>query len=336
MLNTVIDQEVLEKFINDRPSTVAFEDIESHQQWNSFFLFLKSGSNVQLSADDIDLASPINIFLNILTTGRNGTKLSLSKFKKPHKDKLPKSIDVQTLFFLNENRTKCERLKKKNGLSFYSIDDYILGWRKLNFNFKSAIYSANKQDNRFKSWSIINEYVEAISDIVLIDAYIFSDQSLLESNLYRIIESLGKRLLNKVNLTIVSYSDSRTPINIEAKYKALRDFFEQMNLAINLSIVLTKQSNKQHDRAIITNYFMINSGDSFNYFNSKGEVITKGTDIRFDSFCNPQAFQMAEVKLKAVNKVVEQIEHDSDMKKYLVGDVMGNKLLNRLANDKRG
>jgi hypothetical protein len=334
MLTTVIDKEVLEQFVIDRPSTDAFEDIESHQHWNSFFLFLKSGSNVQLSADDIDLASPINLFLNTLTTGRKGTKFSLSKFKKPHKDKLPKGVDIQTLFFLNENKTKCKSLKKKNGLCFFSFDDYSKGWGKLNFDCKSSIYSVNKQDNGFKSWSIINEYVEAISDIVLIDAYIFSDSSLLESNLYRIIESLGKGLSNKVNLTIVSFSDNRNPIDIDAKYKALKAFFEREKLSITLSIVLTKQSNKQHDRAIITNYFMISSGDSFNYFNSKGEVVTKGTDIRFESFCDPKIYKLAEVKLAEVNKVVRQIEGEPDKEKYMIGDVMRNKLLNKLSNDK--
>ncbi len=174
MLNTIIDKEVLEKFIIDRPSTLAFEDIESHKQWNSFFSFLKSGSNVQLSADDIDLDSPINMLINTLTTGRNGTKFSMAKFKKPHKDKLPKGVDVQSLFFLNENKSKCESLKKKNGLSFFSIDEYNVGWKKIDFDCKSSIYSVNKKDNKFKSWDLISNYVEAISDIVLIDAYIFS------------------------------------------------------------------------------------------------------------------------------------------------------------------
>jgi len=251
----------------------------------------------------------------------------MAKFKKPHKDKLPKGVDVQSLFFLNENKSKCESLKKKNGLSFFSIDEYNVGWKKIDFDCKSSIYSVNKKDNKFKSWDLISNYVEAISDIVLIDAYIFSDSSLYESNLYKIIYNLCSDLTSRINLTIISYSDTRQPLAIENIYNNLRKYFNGKGLSINLSIVLSRQSNKQHDRAILTNYFMISSGDSFNYFSPIGNVRTKGTDIRFESYCNPMIYKMSEVKIKAVQDLISVMEKENDVSAVIMGDYKDNKLL---------
>lgn len=327
MLNTVIDIEVLEQFMLARPDSLLLEDVEAHDRWSSLFKFLKGGTNLQLSVEELDINSPIISLINVLTTGRNGTKFNQSKFKKPHKDKLLKGVDVQTLFFLNTSREQAKKLNKKNGLAFSSIDSYFDDWNNLNFDCKPSVYPVTKENGLFQSWNKIGDYVFAITDIVIIDAYIFSDSSLLESNLYKIIESLGNNVPNKINLTIVSYSDDRNPIDITAKYNELKVFFEQNGLAINLSIVLTKQSNKQHDRAILTNYFMISSGDSFNYFNSKGDVITKGTDIRFDTYCNPLSMNIADVKLKSVQTTISSIVANNDKGKCIKGDIEGNRLL---------
>lgn len=327
MLDTVLDIEVLKKFMLDRPNTLAFEDIESHEQWNDFYRFIKSGTNLELAIDNINLNSPIISLINNLTTGRNGTSFKQVKLKRFHKDKLPNGFNIQTLFFLNNSKEQADKLKKKNGLAFSSIGSYSEDWRILNFNCKSSVFSIFKERDNFKTWEKIEEYVYAITDMVIIDAYIFSDSSLLKSNLYRIIDVIGKNVPNKINLTIVSYSDYRTPINIEEKYEDLREFINKNKLAINLSIVLTKQSNKQHDRAILTNYFMISSGDSFNYYNSRGDVITKGTDIRFDSYCNPNIFQTSEVKLNSVKKVIKRLELDPDVDKRIIGNIKSNALL---------
>ena len=117
MLNTVIEYEVFEDFCRTQPKQIPFGSAEENYLWNSLWGYLKSGSNITIA----NYSEQENIFLNKLTTGRNGTTCKLAKFKKPHKYKLPKNQDVRNIFFLNE-----KNLIIHIGLNYYIPSSLII------------------------------------------------------------------------------------------------------------------------------------------------------------------------------------------------------------------
>jgi hypothetical protein len=330
MLNTVIDKNILEEFIAVRPTTNQFEDITAHDLWNSFFKYLKSGSNLQISADisELDANYPLMTVLNSLTTGRDGTKFIIEKFKKPHNGKLPGKIDINTVFLLDLNDDDINKLRKKNGLAFIGKDKLLEDWSKVCFFNNTKIFPITKKEKKFEGWPKVSKYVYTLTDVLFVDSFIFSDQSLLESNLYPLLYYLTKNASKSVNLTILSYQNPKYPIKLKELYEEIKRYLTEKQVRVNLSIALATRDKKPHDRAVISNYFMITSGDSFNYFNSKGEVITKGTDIRFESFCNPSISKSADARIVLAIEAIDSLLEDKQLNsENVVGDIKSNQLL---------
>ena len=113
--------------------------------------------------------------------------------------------------------------------------------------------------------------------MLIIDNYIF-DKNVWESNLIELLKVFGARTPVKFNLLIVSFEGSKFKIDINIG-NDLKNKLIQCGINCNLCIILAPTQLKEHDRTILTNYLRIKSGDSFNYFNSNGDYITKGTEI---------------------------------------------------------
>ena len=48
-------------------------------------------------------------------------------------------------------------------------------------------------------------------------------------------------------------------------------------------------NNRPHDRFILTNYRLFRSGDSFNYYDKSGYMVSKGLSLDVDSLANINA-----------------------------------------------
>lgn len=146
----------------------------------------------------------------------------------------------------------------------------------------------------FKKWDDLRKYVTPLSDIILIDSYIASDSSLIESNLLPILKLLHYTKKAKTNLIILTEKNHLAPgLSNELLAKKVKTAIEQVpGCTANVTIVLwnnnTRQSRQQypnlakfeeHDRTLITNYSRWKTGDTFNYFDSTGQKVTKGREL---------------------------------------------------------
>ena len=87
----------------------------------------------------------------------------------------------------------------------------------------------------------------------------------------------------------------------------------------NVTIVFYPQSNSPHDRLIITNYMLYRSGDSFEYFDSKGKSISKGKSLDVNSWAKKDKYAFAMSIIDSTQKLCESCKSD-----MIIGDKKSN------------
>lgn len=186
---------------------------------------------------------------------------------------------ISPLFLIENEKEKRVEPEQEFGRLFISKDElYSKG--KLIFNeYKFIVKKDNKSNSSLKSWDDLKSVKTPLTDILIIDNYILKD---IELDFYN-ITGLLKGLINidsinhSVSLTIIT-EDTTTPqdkfkpkiekwlVKLEEK---LKETIPLVQFNVSASILTLKGQN--HDRAILTNYAWINSGNSFSYFNEKGK-----------------------------------------------------------------
>ena len=327
MLKTILDYGIFEDFTTNQPKPVPLGTIEDINTWNSFWEFLKSGSDVTIT----NYKNEENIFLNDLTTGRKGTGCKLKeKFNRPNKFSFPKKTDIKSVFFIDEPTDNGKTsYRQKNGFVFGFKEDYLPVWKDLSLLDKPKVLPLRKSARvKFQSWSQLADYIPPFTDLIIVDNYMF-DETIWDYNLFRIIEEFSKKTPVKFNLLLLSFMDDRKLTNTFVKniYDEIKSKLDDKGINCNLSIALANQSIKEHDRGIFTNYIRIKSGDSFSYFDKNGKIITKGTDIDFHPLVETDKINASEAALYDIKEIIDKLAGDPKTKeKRLAGDLK-NRLL---------
>jgi len=319
MLNIIIDYTIFDCFVKNQPAQIPLGTVGENETWNTFWKFLKQDSDVVLT----NYKNQPNIFLNNLTTGRKGSKIRIeNSFKKPHKCKFPKNQNIQTVFFLNEeSNLEKEKYRKNNNFIFGFVDDYREQWQKLSLYDKHKVLPVRENANiRFSSWDQLSEFILPFSDMIIIDNYMF-DESVWAHNLFKIIEEFAKRSCMKFNLLLISFVNSKNLNAWAGINDKISNQLTDLGIECNLSIVLTNESIKEHDRGIFTNYLRIKSGDSFVYFDKNGKFLTKGTDIDFHSLSIRDNFNASSAALSNISTIIRKLKKHHDCDKRLFGDL---------------
>lgn len=159
--------------------------------------------------------------------------------------------------------------------------------------------------NELKNWQDIQPMLSPCTDIIIADSYILSSPDVFNNNLYALIKEICSRATNsKLNIVIFTIKD--TLLNIKDIKSRIKKEVEQVtNIAPEVTIILQEKPKRtselsleekktvEHDRTIFTNYKLITSGDSFNYFNGKWETITTGRWLNICSLANRHNFKIA-------------------------------------------
>ena len=179
-----------------------------------------------------------------------------------------------------------------------------------------------------KDWSLVERNASPCTDIVIIDPYFFAQSDLLyEYNSYKIIECLAKwnkkHALNIVIFTYPEHKDGTT--RREIPYATIERQLKNRVLAIsgvtpNLTFVKLPES-KEHDRTIITNYKMYDSGDSFKYFNEKNENTSHGRWFYVNTHGDKDTRAQAIAYLQDLQKLIDDLKSGLSS---IIGDKKSN------------
>lgn len=226
------------------------------------------------------------------------------------------------LFCIDKENNDCHKLCKKFGYSYINLTNLDKFWEVF-YSEKSHQYhlKVTKEANipesrRFDSWTKLKEFQHPISHIVIFDKYILSDKSKqkLNKNLFPLLKSLlGSLSPQKTLLFLTFIIEDKT--DLMKKQTDISIFLkdEYPSISFDISIfqyaadVYVANLDGLHDRGIYTNYFRLRSGDSFNYFDDRGNV-NNSTELHFDFvFGKNNEFIMKDLKdLKVyISKAIE-------------------------------
>jgi hypothetical protein len=311
MLNLYIDFEIFVDFIKRQPlGGIIQSNIEEIDRWNSLWKFLLNGCNLTiLNFPELNDNNCNNIefqFLKQLSLNRGISNFNTNNFKKPFKHTFDLKAHYQSIYFLKEEDIN-ERLKfvSKNPIPIAFQDGYLDLFNKLSLGDNSSVViPVGKTEGDFISWDILFNYFHFVTDIVIADNYILDDRSIIESNFFEILKKFNA-INNVFNLTIVTFEKSENKkLDHSKEVEFIRDKLIELNISCRIHLILLNRELKEHDRGIFTNFLRLKSGDSFNFLNSNGQIITKGTELDFYPLTNYKLFDVNKIALSSIKKKI--------------------------------
>lgn len=337
-MKTVIDSAILKDFFLTQPKQVPLGDTKEINCWNSFWTFMQSETDLSIHnhKENNNYNNPYFQFYKQLTIGRGYTKIAHNNFVKPVECEF--NIDNPHTFYclIEEDENEQIKYRRRNGLLIGFMNDYKKYWLDLKLLNKSINLPVRKNyDGKiFKSWDELEDYLLPFTDVVIADNYLLNNPKKAEDNFKRILLKLDKATPVKYNLTVITYEGKDYPESNPPEYKLIAKdeyqklslFIEKNHLKCELSFVLTTGSIKEHDRGIFMNYLWIDSGDSFNYFGSQNEIITRGTKIYFNTLASSDNFNSAKAALDNLSAIIKKMKNKNPWI-YAIGSLR-NRLLN--------
>ena len=178
-------------------------------------------------------------------------------------------------------------------------------------------------DKKFKiggeyltSWSDLIDYSLPVSDIIIVDSFILSDSSLINSNLIELLKTLVVKAKCKVNIIIYTNID-KSAVSYADLSSIIRKAVESVTgISPNFTLIQYRDqrgvaSFSEHDRTILTNYFRMYSGDTFNYFLSNGQKTTKGRELHYSSFGKRENHSLALELITDIERNIKQISKEA-------------------------
>lgn len=184
--------------------------------------------------------------------------------------------------------------------------------------------------SQMKSWNVVKPYVTPCTDLLIVDRYILSKAFLLERNLYRLIKIfVSKTKSVKINIVIVVESGSIDSISLDDISDKIKTFVEDIvGEEPFITFILCKKLNRLpndkevHDRCIITNYRHLDPGDSFNYFDERGELRTGGFKLSIYSLAINDDYLQRIIDSEILSKIRNEMKTAR-----IIGDKKSNFLI---------
>lgn len=306
MYDLIIDFSILVDFFISKPFDI-FEGgtIEEQNYWNSLGQFLKSGANVEIINfnNTNKLVLPL---INNLTSGRVTTSIKINdQFTKPYKNTFNTSNIFTICFLVEDDEKEILKFKKNNPFVICFNQEYKSVWQKLSrVNHRKTIPIRNNSTEGLQKIDEFESIYLKTSDVIFFDNYIL-DFNLIDSNLVPILESLYKFSNEHLNVLIIS-NEYTVKKQIKECYDLLLNKLKEKKIQVNLCLVFTQSKLKEHDRHLIFNDFRIKTGDSFNFFDSQGKIITKGTELDIYPLIEKTNFENTFILINKAKKIVSE------------------------------
>jgi len=168
--------------------------------------------------------------------------------------------DPQRMFLLDVTSEKCLQLENDYGLMFISNDNFT---NSATFLFSSDIALVNE---RTQNWDFVKQYKHPCNSIVLVDNYILKkDNTNLHQDIKSLFDALLPSQLNRNTFNIQIYATDANDGKDDTKKDLIKNTIKDLrpytiDVTISSSHVTT---GSQHDRYLLTNYCMFNSGYGF-------------------------------------------------------------------------
>lgn len=217
--------------------------------------------------------------------------------------------DLSAIYLLDDE--KCKMVKQTGCLLVEELGNEIDALSQLiigDDNPYTRVINPRKLDN----WSNIEQLFSPCTDIIIADPYLMSDQDLYENNLYELVTKLALKAKCKLNYIFLSEKEYRiNGVTISPDWDLIKTNIKRKVERItgykpNVTFILKQRI--EHDRTIFTNYKQYVSGDTFNYFNSRWEVITRGRYLNVYSIASRDCWEGCCSFISDMQAVIMELE----------------------------
>ena len=263
----------------DTPDFERFIDISN---WYNLILN-KSYLCIDISPERLEELVKTDLMFKYLwkTASSGGSKLTIneniiSEFSSEKKF----GEFLAPVYFLGGDETNHLELRKTYGRAFFSLAEYLNESAIVFEEHKFIVKKGDKPGNRLASWDNIREVMLPLSDIVIIDNYIIKEIEYDFVNILGLLNGLldTEHVKHAIAVTIITADFKTQPKDIKpAIDKWLTRFNSKLasqlpKVKFKTGMAVLTQIDQNHDRAVITNYSWLNSGNSFSYFSDKGKT----------------------------------------------------------------
>lgn len=200
---------------------------------------------------------------------------------------------------------------------------------------KGQLRKHNEEYEDIDSWEDVFKgiTIEPINSAVIIDNYLFNNFEGRKLSVYSIIKQLvPDKLKIPFHLTIFIYNDGKLKKDkMEQVIKEIHDL--KLGSPIMVSIVAHTIKDDTHDRYILTNYHLINSGRGFGIFdfrnvkhNAKGQISSTFQNIDFLHSFNSFKHQHSQL-IDLLKDIYIDKKGMESVYAFEVGDDFDNRLL---------
>lgn len=315
-----IDKENLQSFISNSKDPLYADCTKTIQrQLDITFNFSKE----ELKTDELLLK-----WFSVLTEGVNDTKKEFNDVKFPDRPLMATSCNsfnlnqLSAIYLIKDDDVS--KLKDKGAILIGDLGEEIDVLKQLFLCQNDYIFDRELRigSAEFSKWEHLEPFITPLTEIIVIDPYILKNSEIenttIDENLIKWLNILCGKAKNKVNISIV-YSPANVSYSLEeVKKKIIKKLSKTLgdNKKPNLTFISTF---KEHDRSIITNYLRI-SGNTFNYWNERGQQITKGKEVTIKSLARKEYHLNMLEAIKDVQSIIDS----SSNSEAITGDKKSN------------
>ena len=306
----------------DKKNIASFFASSAHTAFQDCLRMIKSQCDIYFTfPKEIFANPPYNLILNQLSSGRSNS--SKPQFiglfpPRPLKSNIHKDFDRDelTAVYLIEDE-KIDTVKRVGAVLIGAPGEEVDTLSNLFYDdYQYTTSFTPKKD--MPSWDVLSSIIQPCSDIIIIDRFLFAEQELIEYNLHSFLKAISNNSVEK-KFNLVIFTDPVQQIKVNGRIETFKPDWSKMRSdiisyfkkidkrsAINVTIIASREIG-EHDRSIFMNYANHSSGDSLNYYDSQGRIITNGRHYTIYSHGLRQNLDNGYCIIEDMQKVINKI-----------------------------
>lgn len=261
--------EFYRQFINAFPKEVipTEEGIQKSKRWVDFNSYLfKSDLILNINGLDFKTLTENSEYFWLLwkrsTSGECGLEFDERNF--PNLEKFSEYISLDNKYlssvYLTCNHSEfCQNIEANYGVKVIPNE---LVFKTDNF-FNVHIESIEKGEKSHKNWDFLRVYKHPCNALAIVDNYILKNEMIINEN---IVPILDKLLPKKLEIPFHISIFAKNEFNNKKHQEHILNLISAIRPELNFKFTMHKMQNEFHDRSIITNYMLIDSGSGFDLF----------------------------------------------------------------------
>ena len=184
-----------------------------------------------------------------------------------------------------------------------------------------------QSETSFPNWEQFEKdgHIFPTRDIVIFDRYLISFftnkdgvKKYDKRNFTNICDILSRHCLANTNIFVFTLSSFDNITEYQKIKQSISDKLKARGIHLSLILIPDYQADKErypkenkidapHDRLILTNYRLIRSGDSYNYFRQDGTKQTKGKSLDVDSIAKAEITDYANTLINELSALYHKV-----------------------------